>query len=318
MATIKDVARRAHVSVATVSRVLNNKKNVNPETKRLVEEAIEELNFKPNLLARSLFNKKSHLIGVIVPHMNCDYYAKLVQSLDDFLVEKGYKVLLCTCGDNASKTDEYVEFFSSYNVEGIIIVAPEDGINTDFEIPVVTIDGKIDNTIAVLSDYKQAGNHVADYIISNKLSPALILTSVNDRLVYHEKNEAIKTKLNAAGIEYHIEPLNTLEPDGKRISALLKETPYKIVFTHSEIMCLLTYRILKKYSYKLPDDIQLISYYDPQVYNFVTPKISTVKVDIESVAHTAIDKLITLMENPESEQKDSIIDVEFIERDTTK
>lgn len=318
MATIKDVARLAHVSVATVSRVLNNKKNVNPETKKLVDDAIEELNFKPNLLARSLFNKKSHLIGVIVPHMNCDYYAKLVQSLDDFLVEKGYKVLLCTCGDNASKTDEYVEFFSSYNVEGIIIVAPEDDINTNFEIPVVTIDGKIANTLAVLSDYKQAGSEIANHIIKNNLSPALILSSVHDRLVYREKNAAIKNKLDAAGIDYHIELLNTLEPDGKRISALLKETPYKIIFTHSEIMCLLTYRILEKYEYKLPDDIQLISYYDPQVYNFVTPKISTIRVDIEGVANQAVNKLIDLMEHTGETTADVIVPVEFVERNTTK
>ena len=100
MTTIKDVAKAANVSVATVSRVINNKGYVNEETRRLVEKAIKELKYIPNQLARSLYNKQSKLISVFVPHINTQFYSDLLDGIEDKALELGYKVMLCITKDN--------------------------------------------------------------------------------------------------------------------------------------------------------------------------------------------------------------------------
>ena len=94
MPTIKDVAKRANVSVATVSRVINNTGYVNVETRQLVEQAIIDLGYVPNELARSLFRKKSNIIGLIVPHISTYFFAELIEAIESAVTQEGYKLMI--------------------------------------------------------------------------------------------------------------------------------------------------------------------------------------------------------------------------------
>ena len=93
MPTIKDVAKKANVSVATVSRVINNTGYVNVETRKIVQTAINELGYVPNELARSLFRKRSNIIGLIVPHISTYFFAELIESLEEPIMKHGFKYL---------------------------------------------------------------------------------------------------------------------------------------------------------------------------------------------------------------------------------
>ena len=103
MITIRDVARKANVSVATVSRVVNNKGYVHKETKELVQQIIKELNYSPNQLARSLSNKHSNIIGVIVPHIGTSFYSDLLEGIESVALASGYKVMLCSSQDSKER-----------------------------------------------------------------------------------------------------------------------------------------------------------------------------------------------------------------------
>ncbi len=142
MATIKDVAKLAHVSVATVSRVINQKGYVNSETRDLVLEAIKKLNNVPNELARSLFQKKSSIIAVIVPHLTSFYFAELLEIIEDLIIKDNYRLMVCNSHDNPEKEEQYLKIFDQYNIDGLILIANTRRIDdyVKLYIPIIVID----------------------------------------------------------------------------------------------------------------------------------------------------------------------------------
>ena len=108
MITIRDVAEYAKVSVATVSRVLNNKGQVSEETKRKVRDAIEHLNYRPNLVARTLYKKTSSMIGLILPDITNPFFPALARTVEDQARSYGYTVILCNSDGSPAKEADYI------------------------------------------------------------------------------------------------------------------------------------------------------------------------------------------------------------------
>lgn len=99
MATIKDIAARAGVTATTVSRVINNRGYISEETRKKVTQAMQEMNYQPNELARSLAKAHSNTIGVIVPHISHPFFSKMISALESAAAKRGYKILLCNSKD---------------------------------------------------------------------------------------------------------------------------------------------------------------------------------------------------------------------------
>ena len=114
--TIRDVAKKANVSVSTVSRVINKKGYVHEHTKVLVENIIAELGFIPNQLARSLTNRSSKIVGVIVPHVGHSFYGELLEGIEVQASTYGYKIMFCHTQDDPKRELEYLQFFEQYNI----------------------------------------------------------------------------------------------------------------------------------------------------------------------------------------------------------
>ena len=169
MPTIKDVAKKSNVSVATVSRVINNTGYVNVETRKYVEDVIKELNYVPNELARSLFRKKSKIMGLIVPHISTYFFAELIESLEDAITKKGYKLMIFNSKDDIELEKRYISVFSQYNIDGLILVANTKCIKTylDLKIPTLTIDHIIDKSIpSITSDNVMGGELAARKLVA--------------------------------------------------------------------------------------------------------------------------------------------------------
>ena len=111
LANIKDVAKLANVSVATVSRVINSKGYVNEHTKELVMKAIEELNYVPNEIARSLYRKSSKIIGVIIPDLKNEFFNDMISGMEEVILHHGYKTMLCTSKESIDREKEYLQIF---------------------------------------------------------------------------------------------------------------------------------------------------------------------------------------------------------------
>jgi LacI family transcriptional regulator len=142
-ATVKDVAQKAGVSTATVSRVLNGDKKVKPETAQLVKETITQLGYRMNRVARSLKTNKTHTIGIIAPEFSNEFFMNLVSGIEDEIKKEGYSVILCSSRENRDEEEAQLALLIEKNVDGIIII-PGSSRGSHFEsaapTPLVLVD----------------------------------------------------------------------------------------------------------------------------------------------------------------------------------
>src|SRR5215468_2592225 len=120
-ASISDVARESGVSIFTVSAVVNNKAHVSKERRQRVEEAIRKLNYRPNLIARSLIKQKTQTIGMIVPDIANPFFPMVVRGAEDAAQQHGYNLLLCNSDDTLKKEENAIELLLSKRVDGILL-----------------------------------------------------------------------------------------------------------------------------------------------------------------------------------------------------
>lgn len=159
---IQDVAKVAGVSPTTVSRVLNDRGYISSKTKEKVFEAMKEINYVPNDLARSLYNKRSYLIGVIVPSTSNPFFGELVAYIENICDERGYKVLLCNSLHEADKEKKYWEMLRRNQVDGVIVVTYNRGlIDKKQQFPAVAIDHYLAENIHVVSSDNFQGGEMA-------------------------------------------------------------------------------------------------------------------------------------------------------------
>lgn len=143
---IYDVAKRARVSVFTVSSVINKREQVSAQLRRRVELAIRELNYRPNLLARSLARRRTHTIGIVVPDISNPFFPLLVRGVEDSAQKAGYSILLCNSDNQHEKEEQYLEILLSKRVDGILLSKAHGAFTqtlqrllTDTKVPVVLV-----------------------------------------------------------------------------------------------------------------------------------------------------------------------------------
>jgi len=164
--TIKDVAREARVSIATVSRVINNLDRVKNTTRKKVEEAIEKLQFNPNPIARTMINGETKSIGLIVPHLSNDYWSQVAEVIQEELWELGYTVMMCTTSVVDNPVEREIAFLKNFiqrNVDGIIFGSLRDfssfehpdikGILATQQVSIVAFDQRIPGISQVNGDH---------------------------------------------------------------------------------------------------------------------------------------------------------------------
>ena len=171
MTSIRDVAKIAGVSPATVSRVMNGTANVNEEKRQRVEAAIEKTGFCPNELARALYKKSSKIIGVIVPDIENPFFSELAKAVEDEAFQNGYRMLLCSSGNNAEKEMQNIQMLVQMKADGVIIMT--NSVDTGkvlktCPVPVVLVDRTLQNVnekAVVKSDHYKGGYLAAEHLV---------------------------------------------------------------------------------------------------------------------------------------------------------
>ena len=224
--TIRDVAKKANVSVATVSRVINNKGYVFEETRNTVMQVIDELGFEPNQLARSLTNHRSKMIGVIVPHVGTTFYGQLIEGIEQAALSYGYKTMLCNTQDSSERELDYLKIFEQYNVEGVIIASNFINKNklTSLNIPVISVDHLINNDIpSVSSNNENGGVLAAKTLINGGAKSFLLLRGPSFLITSQERTAGFLSVLEEHDCTYDIHDFDLVEPDAEFIYQYLKK-----------------------------------------------------------------------------------------------
>jgi DNA-binding LacI/PurR family transcriptional regulator len=322
MPTIKDVAKKANVSVATVSRVINNTGYVNVETRKIVQDVIEELNYVPNELARSLFRKKSNIIGLIVPHISTYFFAELIESIEAAVTSKGYKLMIFNSKDDIELEKRYINVFNQYNIDGIILVANSQCITSylNLKIPIITIDHIIDKSIpSITSDNVLGGELAAKKLIEAGAKKIIHFRGPSVLITVVDRSRGFYQIMDEDNIDVSSFDLDFKTPDLKDIEMFIKKHPdVDGIFCSSDIIAIYVISVLKKLGYEVPRDVQVIGFDNIELCEVLIPGLTTIAQPILDIGISAIDKLIMMINKKEIEDLHSVLPVHLIERDSTK
>ena len=322
MTTIKDVAKAANVSVATVSRVINNKGYVNEETRRLVEQAIKKLNYVPNQLARSLYNKESKLISVFIPHVSTEFYADLLDGIENKAMALGYKIMLCITQDNADREAEYIQIVSQYNIDGIIVASNAHNAEALIKSthPIVTVDHILSENIPSITSNNMIGGTIAAMrLIQGNAQFVLELRGPSFLLTTAERSAGFRQTLIQHNIPYMSYDGDLINPDLEKIEQILKENPQiDSIFATTDFLAINALNILKKLNRRVPEDVQIIGFDNIKYTELVRPQISTIYQPIKEMGELALETLVDLLENKQPEEFHRVLDVRLIDRKSTR
>ena len=323
---IQDVARLAGVSTTTVSRVLNNRGYISEETREKVNKAMKELNYFPNDVARSLFNKRTNLIGVILPTVSNPFFGELTFYIENICNSLGYKILLCNSLDNIDNEEKYLEMLMRNQVDGIIVGTHNQEIAhyKNSNMAVVSIDTDLSENIPIVGSDNYHGGKIATELLVSKGCKNIInidgqcnlRTQARLRKIAYE--DVMKSH-NMCPITYEIE--STFD-GGNQIqiaNKILDEHPeVDGIFATNDLFAAAFINEARKRGRKIPQDLKIVGYDGTETIRNILPDLTTIKQPIKLIAKTSIELLIKKIEGDFSNIESKIaLPVSLIEGKTT-
>jgi LacI family fructose operon transcriptional repressor len=325
MTTIKDVAAEAGVSIATVSRVLRDKPHVSDGLRQRVLAAVEELGYRPNLVARNLRARESTTLGLIVSDIRNPFFTDISRAVEDLAHEKGYSVFFCNSDENPEKERIYLNLMHDENVAGVIF-SPTRRTAANFsaqdvQYPVVVVDRALGNgeVDMVLIDNEEAGYRLANHLIGNgyrRLAGIFGEASTTGR--------ARRRGFRAALREHQLTPVADgltaprIEAGYAAVRTLLeaKEPPDAILATNS-LLTAGALKAIKASNRAIPDEVALAGFDETTWSTLVTPPLTVIAQPTYDIGRTATDLLLQRIDNPERPARTTILKGKLITRAST-
>ncbi len=329
--TIKDVAKMAEVSISTVSRVINDSKPVSPEARRRVLDAIEELGYRPNEIARSLVTKKTNVMGIIVDDIGSSYVAQIIRGVEEVGRMYNYDLLLLSSYGGKDSELRFAQLLMQKQVAGIIIVSEILNIETleylnKTKIPFVYLN-KYYNVLespTVAIDNYDASEKVMKYLIDGGHKKIAYVTQKKDIDITIEKQKIDAYKKWMSSIK---EIPIILSVDGHNISTgynlgnqvknLIKKDQVTALYCCEDEIALGVINYLYDHHIKVPEDISIIGYGDTSLASVYRPALTTIKEPYYDIGAVSIRKILKQLEGEELESQTIVLPVQLIIRDSS-
>ncbi|WP_130860592.1 LacI family DNA-binding transcriptional regulator [Gracilibacillus phocaeensis] len=301
---IRDVAKVAGVSPATVSRVLNDRGYISEKTREKVYKAMKDINYFPNDLARSLFSKRTNLIGVIIPTINNPYFGELVFHIENICADLGYKVLLCNSLNRKDKEKKYWEMLMRNQVDGVIVATHNRGLmdnQEQYNLPIVAIDQYLSDKIPIVGSDNYGGGELAtNYLIEKDCKKVVHLSGPLDLKtpanLRRKAYEDVMKKAEKTPITYEIKDVFNQKIQLDIIEKLLTEHPdVDGVFTSDDLMA----STLLEAANKREKNILIVGYDGATTTRLLVPNLITIQQPVQLVAETSIKALVEIIEEGE-------------------
>lgn len=320
--TIKDVAKKSNVSISTVSRVINKRGYVHEDTRLLIEQSIKDLGFVPNQLARSLTNRSSKIIAVIVPHIGPYFYGELLESIESQAQANGYKIMFFNVQDDPERELEYIRFFEQYNIEGIIVASNFQNMSKldEIKVPIITIDHILDENIpSITADSVTAGELAAKKLIKGGSKHLAIFRGPSFLMTTIERTLGFNKVLKEHNLHADVFDFDLVNPDAKLIEQVLSANPHiDGIFAYSDTMALVISSILQRLGRKVPEDVQIIGYDNTPFVEWIHPPLTTISQPINLLGKQAFINLTRLIRGDELSTLHEVMNVELVERKSTR
>ena len=304
--TIKDVAREAGVSVATVSRILNNLPGYSVETKRRVTAAIKQIGYQPNAVARGLVRKKTHTIGVLLPTVTSMFASELLGGIEAAAHGRGYSAIICNTDRNGSRTAEYLRVLSEKQVDGIVFTSEEltdeyERLIEDMRVPVVLVSTMSSRYQIpyVRVDDRQAAYTATKYLIDrNHVNIGMVSGTASDQIAGEPRVYGYRQALIDSGVvpddswvvygDFHFD-------SGRRAALKLLQDHRELtaVFAASDEMAVGVLSAAWELEILVPQELSVIGYDDTKDAQMAIPPLTTVHQPIAEMGSRAVEMLVT-------------------------
>jgi LacI family transcriptional regulator len=333
LATIKDIAKLAGVSVTTVSRALNGYSDVNEQTREKIVGIAKELNYSPNTLARGLVMNKTNTIGLLVSGMTKesvkDNFTYLVLSgINQYAGETDYDIVLFSTNSTKQREKTYSQLCRERRVDGAII----QGIRTDdpylqevieSDIPCVLIDISVESDTVgyVTTDNIMGAKKAVQHLVELGHRHIAMINGHDFAFVSQKRLEGYKLGLKTAGISFRsdwvVRGLFEEEKAEKAACTLLEKNPeITAIFCASDLMALGAISAVKKRGLRVPEDISIIGYDDIMLASYSNPPLTTISQNVIQLGYHASKLLIEMLEG-RAESHKVILDTALVKRSST-
>jgi LacI family transcriptional regulator len=326
--TIFDVAEKAGVSHSTVSRVLNNKNNVNAKTRERVLQTMTQLGYVSNVSARSLAGGSSHVIGLLVDHLNTGYMGEIIRGIDEALEEHNYNLMLYTTHRQKSKETAYVTRLTHNFVDGLILIVPRNEkayLETlqQRKFPYVLIDyqGYNRHVPSVITTNKKGGYDATSYLIEIGHRRIGFITGEMAYGCSPERLAGYQAALADHGIAFDAELVsegNFLQPQGYRCAQHLLSLPKPptALFVSNDVMAFGAMEAARDLGFRIPDDLSIIGFDDVPQAAHVHPTLTTVCQPLVEMGRSAAILLLKYIAHPFAEIERVELSTRLVIRDS--
>jgi DNA-binding LacI/PurR family transcriptional regulator len=331
-ATIKDIARKLRISVSTVSRALRNLHDVNPETKKAVQELAAQLNYEPNYIAQSLINRKTRIIGVIVPIIASPVFSRILTGMNNAAQEHGYQLMICQSNENAEVEATLVKQLASFKIDGLLIsVSGQTKGEESFEIlkrkevPIVFFDRVLSGMDApkVIVDEFQSAFTAVEHLIKSGHRNIAHLAGPPNLSISHDRLNGYLAALKKYGLPVNdkwIIVCRNFEEDAlDSVKKLFAKKPYPDgIFTINDASAVTVIKYLNKRGIRIPDEVGIIGFNNDPVSEIVEPSLTTIMLPCHDIGRIAVDMLIQRIDDRTIPPETITLHSNLIKRDSSK
>lgn len=317
--TIYDVAREANVSMATVSRVVNNNPNVKPQTRKKVFDAIEKLGYRPNAVARGLASKRTTTVGVVIPDISNAIFAEVARGIEDIANMYHYNIILCNADKRKEKEVRVINTLLEKQVDGLLFMggAVSDEHIQAFKtsrVPIVlcaTSDER-DMYPSVDIDHKAAAKDAVQALIEQgHRRIAMISGTLQDPSTGYARFQGYKEALEEAGLKVDDELVrigNYRYESGSETARYFLELDQRptAIFAANDEMAIGAIHAIQDAGLKVPDDISVIGLDNTRMASMVRPQLTTVAQPMYDIGAVSM-RLLTKLMNKETVQNERVI-----------
>jgi LacI family transcriptional regulator len=312
--TIKDIARALDLSTSTVSRALNGSYEIGTETKKLVLEYAEKINYRPNPIALSLKEQKSHSIGVVVAEVANNYFSQAINGIESIAYNRGYHVIITQTHESFDRETANVKHLLSRHVDGLLVSVSAETVDIsqykylhEKGFPIVFFDrivAEIDTHKITANNFK--GSFAAtELLINTGFTKIAHLTNSNNLLISRERCDGFKAALQKHGIEFKPEYLKYCDHGGMiqdevklAVTELIElDDRPEAIFIASDRLTTNCLYILKTMNIKVPEDIAIAGFTNSDVAELFNPPLTVVRQPAFQMGQMATEMLIKTIES---------------------
>ena len=336
--TLKQIAKELDVSISTVSKSLKNSLEISEDTRQKVQAFAKLYNYKPNLIALSLKNRKTKTIGIIIPEIIHHFFATVISGIENVANERGYNVIVCLSDESFDKEVINMEMLANGSIDGFIMsLSKETQQKKDFHhivevinqgMPVVMFD-RVTNDILcdkVIIDDELAAINTIQYLIKKGFKKIAIITTVDYVSVGKLRTEGYIKALKNNDIPLHENLILKIEDTDNfenQIENLIANNDIEAIFAVNEIFAVTAIKIAAKLNIKVPEQLSIIGFTDGIISKYSSPSITTVSQNGVKMGNKAammlIDRLDIDDDDDEHEEhyKTEVIETHLVEREST-